>query len=149
MTQFLWRSADKSIGAARRTTQCLVRALETTVCTFLHKAPSRQTSNGRDIGRKEIRDGRRIELSKGPVHRRLKCNSEGWPGNPFTGCLFVESRPVGFSLLLFGGAQSAACDFQSVTCRAPLKNKKEGVGGVSAINRQPRWGFEKGILCSL
>jgi hypothetical protein len=23
------------------------------------------------------------------------------------------------------------------------KNKKEGVGGVSTINRQPRWGFEK------
>jgi hypothetical protein len=49
--------------------------------------------------------------------------------------------------LFFGGAQSTACDFQSVTCRAPPKKQKGGVGGVSAINRQPRWGFEKAIPC--
>jgi hypothetical protein len=57
------------------------------------------------------------------------------------GCLFVESQPVGFSLLFFGGAQSTECDFQSTICRAPPKNKREGVGGVSGYKQATPLGF--------
>ena len=69
--------------------------------------------------------------------------SRGRPGNPFTGCLFIETRPLDLAFCFSAVRNPPHVISIRVLSRAAEKQKGRESWESHSINRQPRWGFSK------